>query len=467
MTPRNVIIEGDSLTVLPTLDADSVDAIVTDPPYELGFMGREWDKRGVSFSPDVWREMLRVAKPGAHLLAFAGTRTFHRIGVAIEDAGWEMRDTLCWLYGEGFPKGRDIAKGIDKAAGAEREPVLVPTKPGNHPEQAGPIALGASGMTDLSEPVTDAAREWQGWNTSLKPAWEPIIVARKPFRGPVEANVLRHGTGAINIDASRIPMEGETLKVPQSDPAMRTGPVGLDFGTARATAAKFQKVQRESIERTLTLGRWPANVLLDEEAAELLDAQSGWLRPAGNSPEGWRDGVDDEQGTSPVGFRAYSGGPLWASNTGGGATRFFYTSKASRVDREPLVGSGGTIMQVAGTPDASLSQCINCGSKRMAPPPQHHICRPGCPEKVLVFVSPIRKPRRNLHPTVKPTDLMRWLVRLVTPPGGLVLDPFLGSGSTIIAAQLEGFDWLGIEIEPESVEIAEARLDHRQRGMGL
>jgi site-specific DNA-methyltransferase (adenine-specific) len=362
---------------MPTLDAESVDAIVTDPPYGLGFMGKAWDHGvpGVEF----WLEAFRVAKPGAHLVAFGGTRTFHRLTCAIEDAGWEIRDCLSWLYGSGFPKSADVSKMLDKAAGAERVALLVPTKPGNHPLQAGPISLGATGMTDVSEPITAAARQWQGWGTALKPAWEPIILARKPFPSTVAANVQEHGVGGLNIDATRVPYRGD-----YRSPARTSGEVnsGGSFGTG---VKKFDDVNAEA------KGRWPANVVLDEDAAAMLDEQSGTLHTHGG------------------GFGEYAGGSMFGGGRvraasqptdSGGASRFFYCAKASRSER---------------------------GAD-------------------------------NTHPTVKPLALMRWLVRLVTPLGGIVLDPFTGSGSTGCAAVAEGFRFVGIEKEAEYAAIAAARI---------
>jgi len=301
---------GDCYDVLRTLPEASVDSIVTDPPYGLSFMGKRWDY-DVPYI-DVWFQCLRVLKPGGHLLAFAGTRTQHRMAVRIEDAGFDIRDMIAWVYGNGFPKSLDVSKAIDKAAGAEREVIGKSARHGG-----GIIGNGSSyeippTVPMLTAPATDAARQWQGWGTALKPALEPITVARKPFPGTVAANVLEHGTGALNVDGCRV-------------------------GDAS--------------------GRWPANLIHDgsEEPCALL----------------------------------------------GDAARFFYCAKASKADR----GEG------------------------------------------------------NNHPTVKPTDLMRYLCRLVTPPGGLVLDPFMGSGSTGKAAVLEGFRFLGIEREESYLAIAKARID--------
>lgn len=238
------LLAGDCRDVMAAMDADSIDAIVTDPPYGLTFMGKDWD-RGVP-GAHFWTEAMRVAKPGAHLLAFGGTRTFHRLACAIEDAGWEMRDTVMWVYGSGFPKSLDVSKAIDKAAGAERE--VLGHNPNHRPNQVGGQALFRPCSQDgvLTAPATPLAATWQGWGTALKPAWEPIIVARKPMRGTVAANVLEYGTGAINIDASRIGTEQTVTR--------RNGDSGGNGAYGR---------DERVFERINPPGRWPANLIHD------------------------------------------------------------------------------------------------------------------------------------------------------------------------------------------------------------
>ena len=354
--PRNVVLRGDCVEVMKTLPADSIDAIVTDPPYGIDFMGKEWDGFGTPKGFQTWteqwaREAFRVLKPGGHLLAFGGTRMYHRLATGVEDAGFEVRDMMSWLYGSGFPKSLDVSKAMDKKAGAKRDVV------GDNPHYSvgrvadpGSFAQGGKNASPhITAPATEEAKRWEGWGTALKPSQEPIVMARKPLIGTVAENVLAHGTGAINIDASRI--AGVPPSVPQPD---------FKHVTGRATHLDAHK--RNGV-MSVASGRWPANILFDEEAAAQLDAQ------APNS------------------------------------SRFFYVAKPGKKER-------------------------NAGSAA------------------------------NTHPTVKPIALMGYLIKLVTPPGGVVLDPFLGSGSTACAAVANGFDYLGIEQSDEYADIAEARIAH-------
>jgi DNA modification methylase len=412
-----MIHHGDCLDVMATFDAESIDAIVTDPPYGLGFMGKTWD-HGVPGVP-FWAEMLRVAKPGAHLLAFGGTRTVHRLATAIEDAGWEIRDTLVWAYASGFPKSLDVSKAIDKAAGAEREVLGHESRHINRPaterwsksavERDGyglPGEEQGGGMFAITAPATPDAEKWQGWGTALKPAWEPIVMARKPLRGTVAANVLAHGTGALNIDGTRIATtEAERAWMEATArPNQETSGWGSNQGTSMRAPAGFSAPVQ---------GRWPANVILTDP---IFDGDTPGVVGGGEAGDFTRGRYAKPDRVADAAM--FAGGRLDAGNTYGDSgtySRFFLIPKAARSDREPVLG--------------------------------------GLPE--------------NVHPTVKPVDLMRHLVRLVTPPGGIVLDPFLGSGTTALAAEMEGFEWVGIEKEAEYVAIAEARLNGTQRGMAL
>jgi len=415
---------GDCLDVMASLPDAFVDAIVTDPPYGLGFMGKEWD----ALPPGLeWAEQcLRVLKPGGYLLAFGGTRTWHRLVVSVEDAGFEIRDSIAWLYGSGFPKGLDVSKAIDKAAGAERVRNLVATKSGNA-ERRGEGDQGATygdahgGFRDESAPITDAAKQWQGWGTALKPAFEPVVVGRKPLVGTVAANVLTHGTGALNIDGCRVGDEPR-INEPMGSPGKCYGGYGA---TATATA-------------TATAGRWPTNVVLDESQAHELDAQSG-NRPSGGGPSG----------TYPAtGLRGNSYTQTRTARDGddGGPSRYFPVMgrEGEATADKRYTDSGAT--DFAATPDARREPVERSA---MFPTFRYEAKAPGH-----------ERPRDGdtAHPTVKPLDLMRWLVRLVTPPGGTVLDPFLGSGTTAEACIVEGFQCIGIERDETYLPLIVARL---------
>jgi site-specific DNA-methyltransferase (adenine-specific) len=376
---------GDCREVMATLDANSVDAIVCDPPYGLSFMGKGWDHGvpGVEF----WTEAARVAKPGAHLLAFGGTRTYHRLACAIEDAGWEIRDCVMWVYGSGFPKSHDVSKAIDKAAGAERDRIR-----GVRSAVVGATYAGDEWSREFkdsvlsSDPITDAARQWSGWGTALKPAWEPIIVARKPLVGTVAENVLTHGTGGINVDGCRVDSNG-------THGSARSAGRGAGYEAHNLPGRKYGNGLGGIVAPPHTLGRWPANLI--------------------------HDGSEEVESLT------------------GSAARFFYCAKASKADRDE---------GCEGLPQ-TIKQSVAHGDKRHGTLPYTNEPREMNP-----------RPRGNHHPTVKPTALMRYLCRLVTPPGGVVLDPFAGSGSTGKAAVAKGFRFIGIEREAEYVEIARARI---------
>ena len=408
---------GDALDVMRGMDAESVDAIVTDPPYGLSFMGKDWDHGipGEAF----WREALRVAKPGAHLLAFGGTRTFHRLTCAIEDAGWEIRDCVMWVYGSGFPKSLDVSKAIDKAAGVELETVGESVRRGDKRPYPRPRINGGKFFQSdqeseivLTKAATSiAARQWQGWGTALKPAWEPIILARKPLVGTVAANVQRYGTGALNIDGCRV--ETDWSERPESWKRSGHG--------AKPTTSMFGS---GGTGIDTSRGRWPANLIHDgsEEVGGMFPTCSS-TRVGGN-PNNPRNGVL----CGPSMFSDSSGIECHDYRDSGSAARFFYCAKASKQDRDE-------------------------GCEWMPPRNNMRVNAPRDNEAGK-FATQLG----NHHPTVKPTDLMRYLCRLITPPGGIVLDPFMGSGSTGKAALLEGFSFVGIDLEPEYVEIARRRI---------
>ena len=482
--------QGDCVELMRQLDAESIDAVVTDPPFGIGFMGKEWDGLAIwaaakrdaetrkslgphSVSRDgrtsprsssafgdaahyagpvragaefqrwckAWAvEALRVLKPGGHLLAFGGTRTYHRMVSGIEDAGFEIRDQLAWLFGSGFPKSLDVSKAIDKAAGAVRETQEVAG--GGVPPGAGNYGGGANegeryrGVHWVDAAATPEAERWNGWGTALKPAHEPIVMARKPLAGTVAQNVLEHGTGALNVDGCRIEhvtVNGGNLA---ENPHLRES----IKNTGSAFGADGELAQNQT-------GRWPANVALDEEAARMLDEQTGGLMSGKLEPHHKR--------CSPrLGRNVYGADPGDGASAGGtfggdrgGASRFLYVAKASRAERN------------AG---------LDAFPERVADPYAGHRGR-RMPEGSDRFDGQPAAVGRNVHPTVKPIELMRWLVRMVTPPGGLVLDPFTGSGTTGCAAAVEGFRFLGLEREAEYAEIARARIafwaEHGERAL--
>lgn len=468
------LLEGDCVELMATMEPESIDAIVCDPPYGLEFMGEEWDRLDAGDSRQPWRgemdpnaahpagrslvrhgvgdsyggdravqgrsmqewhrrwaeQAFRLLKPGGHLLAFGGTRTYHRMVCGIEDAGFEVRDSIQWLYATGFPKSLNVASAIDERA----------SRPGGDDASGAPALdeeAGTAGDAQAAwnpaqdyEAKTEQAKPWEGWGTALKPAHEPIVVARKPLVGTVAANVLGYGTGAINIDGCRIGTNGEQIKVPQSDPTNRQGTVGRDLGISRADPDRFQAAQRASIEKTNALGRWPANVVLShapgcKQVGTRTDTFGGGARASSGFVSGYEhDGfaghdvevpvwdcvpgcpvgeIDRQSGVSvsrrgrPRRGKAGDGWGMASTSAEyddvGGASRFFYVAKADRAQRN------------AGLP----------------------------------------RGQRNGHPTVKPLALMRHLVRLVTPPGGVVLDPFAGSGTTLLAALEEGLEAVGME----------------------
>jgi site-specific DNA-methyltransferase (adenine-specific) len=419
---------GNNLDILPTLADNSVDSIVTDPPYELGFMGKKWDSSGIAYSVELWRECLRILKPGGHLLSFGGTRTWHRVAVGIEDAGFEVRDSIAWMYGSGFPKSLDVSKAIDKAAGAEREVIgtkIASPKGISGAEQRSDSAAGAYGgeakEIDITAPSTPEAKQWEGWGTALKPAFEPIVVARKPLIATVAENVLTHGTGALNIDGSRIgTLDGKPVY------SYPNGAGGHRF--------KFDSAPNVAVPKENTQGRWPSNVILDEYTAELLDEQSG-ISGGGKLRQGVvrtrNNGIGLGSNENRDGI---ANSPDCYGDTGG-ASRFFYVAKASKRDRNEGLEELET--------KAAGSLNMRTDSHSLANGME-------------------TKPAQNFHPTVKPTQLMRYLVKLVTPPGGTVLDPFTGSGSTGKAAILEGFRFIGCELTQDYIPIIEGRLKHAE-----
>lgn len=474
---------GDCLEVLKTIPDNSIDSIVTDPPYGIGFMNKEWDnpqkhkelierekKRSeqrytegkspakVGFSTGVqpglpiggakegkwfqdwcelWaRECYRVLKPGGHALSFAAPRTYHRMATAFEDVGFQIRDQIMWVFGSGFPKSLNIGKAIDKIEGNERK--VLGTKaefsldgakrnPNNHREigeAAKEIQHEYGYKQGWDAPVTKGNSDWEGWGTALKPAHEPIVMVRKPLsEKTIVENVLKHGTGGINIDGSRI--EFEDTQNAATNPKFRkeNGYKMPEPGQESNGAVNFTSSKNEYD----TSGRFPANIIFDEEAGKLLDEQSGISKSV--------------KGRNDLGSSTYGGNSLLSSSTKmnntdrgyddkGGASRFFYCPKTSKKDR-----------------NEGLDKLPDIDWRKDSPANPNRDDRPFLPTK-------------NNHPTVKPTDLMRYLINLITPPNGTILDPFMGSGTTGKAAVRCGFNFIGIEKEEEYMEIAKARINH-------
>jgi site-specific DNA-methyltransferase (adenine-specific) len=386
------------LDVLDQLEPNSVDAVVTDPPYEINFMNKGWDNTGIVFQKETWEKVLRVLKHGGHILAFNHSRTFHRMAVAIEDAGFQIRDTIMWLYGSGFPKSHDVSKAIDRQAGAERE--VIGKRHENYSTKNG-TTFGSDNKlaeywNDLTTPSTEEAKQWDGWGSALKPSYEPIILARKPLDGTIADNTLKYGVGGLNIDECRVGYEDTPN--PATNPKFRhTQNYKMpEKGQESNGAVSFTS----SLNDVNLSGRFPANTIHDgsDEATKLM----------------------------------------WDYETDNDASRYFYTSKTSKKDREEGLDSF----------NEKMFYRVNGGNGLELDPK----------------FAPV--PRKNIHPTVKPTDLMQYLIRLITPKGGTVLDPFMGSGSTGKAAMIENnernadYYFVGIDINPEYIDIAKARIEY-------
>lgn len=404
---------GDCLDVMREIPDDSVDACVTDPPYGWSFMGKRWDYDVPAV--DVWREVYRVLKPGAHILVACGTRTQHRMAVNIEDAGFEIRDVITWLYGSGFPKSLDISKAIDGVVGKQAKGFCTA---GGKEKYAPQDKSYRSDYGYHYAPATPAAMYWQGWGTALKPACEFWTLARKPTsERTVAANVLRWGTGGINVDGCR----AET-----NDNRDRIGGGTKGNGKCYGESDIYDYISHPA-------GRFPANLILDEDAAALLDEQSGVCgayAPVKSGYSGKSKGIYGDYAQ-----RGDDGATFYGERSGG-ASRFFYCAKASKRERD--AGCEG------------LPETVKVWN--------------GQSDKSSTDVKPVEERwttnMRNSHPTVKPLALMRYLCRLITPPRGVVLDPFMGSGSTGIGATLEGFGFIGIELDADYHEIARRRIEH-------
>ena len=389
----NRIYQGDCLEVMKALPENSVDSIVTDPPYELGFMGKKWDNSGIAYSVPMWKECLRVLKPGGHLLSFSGTRTYHRMAVAIEDAGFEVRDMIEWVYGSGFPKSLNISKAIEKMNGVQPLEKIANDGGRFYGKEGSDYNLTPNKLI-MPETQTEDGKKWEGWGPALKPAHEPICLARKPLEEKTVAkNVLKYRTGGINIDESRVEYQGE-----------------LD----KASATPRQ------------IGRFPANLIHDnsEEVRECFPESKGALAPVKSGQKGfggviygkYKEGGDD--------------GATFYGDQSGNSSRFFksiiYQAKASKSER-------------------------NKGCEGLE---EKEGIRTNAPRENEDKKTPTRT---NNHPTVKPIALMEYLIKMITPKGGVVLEPFAGSGSTLVAAKENDFNFIGIELTEDYIPIIEAR----------
>lgn len=576
---------GNCLEKMKELETNSVDSIVTDPPYGLSFMGKKWDYDVPS--QEIWEECLRVLKPGGYLLAFAGSRTYHRMAVRIEDAGFEIRDQILWVYGQGFPKSMDISKKIDAKLGAERE-VIGMGKSGKTRQilNAANTPNSFGGDFDITEPTTDEAKRWSGWGTALKPAHEPIVMARKPISEPTVAdNVLKYGTGGINIDGCRIETDDNLGGGATNGSVLDIDGFDRPWMHNDEKMKEFQQKMQDKVEHAQNLGRFPANIIFDKEAGKVLDEQSGISKSSGGS---------GESSMGALGNTVYGKykNDVKASNLGGigdtgGASRFFYCPTPDDVSTEPIVmarkpiseptvadnvlkyGTGGinidgcrietdeTITNHSRSAESAISKGkygdsseqethqtdgqqlgrfpaniifdeeagkvldeqsgvskstkgnirvasvsnqtpllnskevqVNCEYDDMGGASRFFYCpktsksernegldgfeeryvdtsrEPGSAGGTNGWNRMAEKPIANFHPTVKPVALMSWLIRLVTQKGGTTLDPFMGSGTSGKAAIREGMNFIGMEMESEYFDIAEARINWERDNFG-
>lgn len=397
----STLYQGNMLDMLDVIEPNSIDAIVTDPPYELNFMNKGWDNSGIAFQKETWERCFQVLKPGGYMLTFGGTRTFHRIACAIEDAGFEIRDTIMYLYGSGFPKSLNIGLAIDKKNGVESE--VIGTAIGSvnaMPDGRSSRSQIAWERESKEYEIKKAQNEWGGWGTSLKPAYEPIIIARKPCEGSCVDNVLKYGVGGINIEECRI--------------AANPGEYDIRHYTHEDCFQNLKPKQSHFQIKPQPVGRYPANVILTYDETDYEEVCGGMPESKGASSQNnysnehiYRGQSLQESSTSLNGYREWY-------NDNGSASRYFYCAKASKRDRDE-----------------------------------------GLPEG-----------KHNIHPTVKNTALMQYLIRLVTPKGGIILDPFNGSGSTGKAAMYEntdrnaGYKYIGIELSEEYLAISAARIKY-------
>ena len=454
-----LLLNGDCIEEMQKLidDGVQVDSVVTDPPYHLtsivkrfgkedsapaqfgtdgayaraskGFMGKEWDGGDIAFRPETWELALKLLKPGGHLLAFSASRNYHRMAVAIEDAGFEIRDQMMWLYGSGFPKSQNMGKAVDKKQGNERESMgMYDPRSSQDGADRTERAIGNQQVANYESSMVEKTKgnsEWEGWGTALKPAHEPIVMARKPLsESSIVDNVLKHGTGAINIDGCRV--EGNDAKYPDTNPDFRDqGKKSKEaIGIDKLSFGQVQNAERTEKSADTPEGRFPANVMHDGSDVITKEfpqtGKFGSVKPI------------DKQKTNDVFGKYNEVKEFQAYDDEGSAARFFYCPKTSKSERHSNLDDHETSVGANG--NKWTDQDYRKGDTKPT------------------------TERKNTHPTVKPVELMKYLCRLVTPKGGTVLDPFMGSGSTGMAAKDEGFDFIGIEKEKEYFEICESRI---------
>lgn len=416
---------GSMLDMLEVIDKNSVDCIVTDPPYELNFMGKGWDNAGVSFNKETWKKCFDVLKPGGHLLAFGGSRTFHRIAVAIEDAGFEIRDTIMWLYGSGFPKSMNIGLEIDKKNGVESKVVGIGKSGSSDTHKRTMISETKDGKSVFGGEyeIKQAQNKWQGWGTQLKPSFEPIIVARKPVERTIVDNVMKYGVGGINIDECRVEPTGEDIG--RNNHVKPYGGITINESSTPPVNSTGRYY-----------GRFPANTILTYDDTDFDEVCGGFPDTTGGN----------RVNTTAVRQSAKNSGYGFDVNTrseyadSGSASRYFYCAKASKKDRDEGLDT---------FEDKKFFSTLNTKN--------------GSGEHLDGAQTPVRK---NIHPTVKPTELMQYLVRLIAPKNATILDPFMGSGSTGKAVMYENkerdknYKFIGIELTEEYLPIAEARINY-------
>ena len=445
--------QGDMLDMLEIIESNTIDSIITDPPYELNFMGKRWDNSGIAFQIDTWKKCYEVLKSGGYLIVFGGSRTFHKVACAIEDAGFEIRDTIMWLYGSGFPKSQNIGKMYDKKMKNDREKI--------GETRIGKTSLGDNSGWDTSQhmkdikatgkvDITKGNSKWEGWGSCLKPSFEPIIVARKPFKGTLVDNIIENGVGGINIDECRVPFEKTTN--PATNPLYRkNGGYKLPAkGQLSNGAVSFSSSKNDVNE----IGRFPANTILtyderdyDEVCGNFPISKGACSQNNYSNGSIYRGQSLNTSATKLNGFREWY-------NDNGSACRYFYNAKATKKDRdEGLEEFEETIGHSKGNGLDRI--CEYCGVSQLTP----ELCH--CEKK-----SWVAKPKKNSHPTVKPTTLMQYLVRLVTPNNGTILDPFNGSGSTGKAVMYENkerdknYKYIGIELNEDYLSISKARIEY-------